>query len=216
MVDASKKDGLTYECKECRYDANSKRKEEIRKENPNLGKLQCVTCENYEDLKMFFRTKVDKDGIIGYINKCKNCYCKENGESKQCFTCKEIKNLTDYDKTTANADGRACYCKSCRKIQRDKERDEKRKTKDENDNKKECSKCKKHLEFNMFFKHISDGESVIYYDDCMDCNAPNSLQCNRCCEIKGVSSFSKDSAKKTGYRTICKKCTNSKARSNKT
>ena len=48
-----------------------------------------------------------------------------------------------------------------------------------------------------------------YYNECINCYNQDSLQCNRCHEIKDKEKcFSKDSTKKTGYRTICKKCTN--------
>jgi hypothetical protein len=55
VIDVSKKDGLTYECKTCRYEINNKRKEKIREENPNIGKINCETCENFQDLKMFYK-----------------------------------------------------------------------------------------------------------------------------------------------------------------
>ena len=202
VVDATKKDGLAYDCKECRYEQNKKRKEEIRKENPNLGKLQCETCNEFQDLKMFYKM-IDKK----YQTKeCKTCYCKNHGDSKQCFTCKEIKNLTEYDKTAANVDGLACYCKTCRKAQRDKERDERKSKEDPNKNKKQCVKCENYQEFDMFFRHYLDDGKTTYYDDCSSCNKPNHVQCNQCHEIKQLDCFSKDSTRKRGYRTTCKEC----------
>ena len=208
VVDRTKKDGLTYECKECRTTQITKRKTEIRKENPNLGKNQCTTCETFEDLKMFYKTKLD-DGKVTYSEQCKKCYCNEHGNSKQCFRCQEIKEVSNFDKTTANVDGLACYCKPCRKIKRDKERDEKKEKIDKTENKKQCLKCKEYLEFNTFFKKMSDTNDVIsYHDECRTCYTPNSLQCNRCHDIKEVTAFAKDSTKKTGHRTICKKCVN--------
>jgi hypothetical protein len=44
IVDVSKKDGLTYDCKECRYEMNKKIKEENHKKHPNSGKRKCLTC----------------------------------------------------------------------------------------------------------------------------------------------------------------------------
>ena len=213
VVDRTKKDGLTYECKECRHDQIVKRKEIIKKENPNLGKKQCITCENFEELKMFFKTineDENKKKSTIYSSQCKKCYCEENGLSKQCFICQEIKNISEYDKTTANVDGLACYCKTCRKIQRDKERSDKKEIEDPN--KKQCLSCEKYLKKNMYFLNYDKNNVITYYDMCIECcdNKPTSLQCNRCKEVKDPEFFSKDSSKKTGYRTLCKICTKNK------
>ena len=125
VVDRTKKDSLTYECKQCRYDKNKKNKAENKEKNPNVGKLKCITCEKFEDLSLFYKTKLDT-GRIEYSKQCKDCYCIENGPSKHCFTCQQIKILDEFDKTTANVDGLACYCKSCRKDKRYKEKAQKK------------------------------------------------------------------------------------------
>ena len=117
----------------------------------------------------------------------------------------DIKLLKFFDKKSASSDGYETYCKICRKTKRDIERSEK---KDENKNKKKCLVCEELLKFNMFFKTDNDGLDIKYYDTCMNCYTPDSLQCNRCNNIKLKTQFSKDSTKKTGYRTICKTCTN--------
>ena len=207
VIDVSKKDGLTYECKTCRYEINNKRKEKIREENPNIGKINCETCENFQDLKMFYKF-IDNENQITYSKQCKKCYCDENGPSKQCFTCKQIKNNSEFDKTLANTDGLACYCKSCRQIERDTKKMEKKKTEDPNKNKKQCIKCEEYFKQNSFFKKYDEnGDMLSYYEECMNCVGPELLQCSKCCEIKENIHYSKDSSKKTGYRTICKKCT---------
>jgi very-short-patch-repair endonuclease len=202
VVDTSKKDGLTYECKECRYEQNKKRKEEIRRENPNIGKLKCETCQEFQDLKMFYKMIDNKY----YVKECKTCYCEKHGESKQCFTCKEIKVLSEYDKTAANVDGLACYCKTCRKAKRDKEKDERKSKEDPNKNKKQCAKCETYQEYDLFFRNFLDDGKTTYYDDCSSCNKPNHMQCGNCHEIKQTDCFSKDSTRKRGYRTTCKEC----------
>jgi hypothetical protein len=208
VIDVSKKDGLTYECKTCRYEINNKRKEKIREENPNIGKINCETCENFQDLKMFYKF-IDNENQITYSKQCKKCYCDENGPSKQCFTCKQIKNNSEFDKTLANTDGLACYCKSCRQIERDTKKMEKKKTEDPNKNKKQCIKCEEYFKQNSFFKKYDEnGDMLSYYEECMNCVGPELLQCSKCCEIKENIHYSKDSSKKTGYRTICKKCIN--------
>lgn len=202
VVDTSKKDGLTYECKECRYEQNKKRKEEIRRENPNIGKLKCETCQEFQDLKMFYKMIDNKY----YVKECKTCYCEKHGESKQCFTCKEIKVLSEYDKTAANVDGLACYCKTCRKEKRDKEKDERKSKEDPNKNKKQCVKCEIYQEYDLFFRNFLDDGKTTYYDDCGSCNKPDHMQCGNCHEIKQTDCFSKDSTRKRGYKTTCKEC----------
>jgi len=57
----------------------------------------CETCENFQDLKMFYKF-IDNENQITYSKQCKKCYCDENGPSKQCFTCKQIKNNSEFDK----------------------------------------------------------------------------------------------------------------------
>jgi phage anti-repressor protein len=211
VVDRTKKDGLTYECKECRYEQNNKKKEEIKIANPNLGKIQCISCENFKDTKMFYKTKLE-DGNYEYSKQCKECYCEEHGKSKQCFTCKEIKIATEFDKKTANADGLESYCKSCRKIERDAKRAEKKAKEDPNKDKKQCKKCNEYHKNNMYFKKLNEvGEIVSYYDECIKCYNPSSLQCNRCNDIKKIECFSKDSTKNTGYHTLCKECKKKKS-----
>ena len=205
VVDRTKKDGLTYDCKECRYEQTKKRKEEIKKENPNIGKKQCITCKNFEMVKLFYKIKINEK--TQYTPQCKKCYCEEHGQSKQCFTCKEIKICTEFDKKTANADGLECYCKICRKIQRDIERSDKKSKEDPNKDKKQCLKCTKWINNNEYFKKF---DKISYYDECMKCYDSNCLQCNKCNEIKEVTYFSKDVTKKNGYRTICKICTKNK------
>ncbi len=206
VVDKSKKDGFTYECKECRNEFNRERITRLKEQHENIGKIQCSTCEEFKVKKMFY-TVDSEENNIEYLNQCKECYCKEHGESKQCFKCKEIKLTTSFDKKSASSDNLETYCKSCRKIKRDKERSEERE-KHKNINKKQCSNCEEFLKFNMFFKENTEGKNIKYYDICMKCYTPDSLQCSKCNDIKEKEEFSKDSSKRTGYRTICKACTN--------
>ena len=209
VSDKSKKDGLTYECKDCRNTTNRNRTKQLKEQNENIGKKKCNTCNEFKLIKMFFIVNDSEEKE--YTEYCKECYCQEHGDSKQCFTCKEIKLFEFYDKKSASSDGYETYCKECRKIKRDKERSEKREQdKEKNINKKQCSNCEEFLKFNMFFKYIDNkGDIIDYYNECINCYNQDSLQCNRCHEIKDKEKcFSKDSTKKTGYRTICKKCTN--------
>ena len=99
------------------------------------------------------------------------------------------------------------HCKACRKIKRGKESSEK-KEQEKKDNKKQCVKCEEFLKFNMFLKYIDKDDTIMgyYYDECMNCH--DSLQCNKCNTIKEKTQFSKDLSKRTGYKTICKLCTN--------
>ena len=209
VVDRSKKDGLTYECKDCRYEQNSKKKEEVKLLNPNLGKIQCETCSFFKDAKMFYKTKCD-NGVIEYCKQCKECYCDEYGKSKQCFTCKEIKLESEFDKKSANTDGLECYCKTCRKQSRDDEKAKKKLNEDPNKDKKLCEKCKEYFNYKMFFKNINEEGTISYLNDCIKCYTPNSLQCNRCNIIKTLDCFVKDSSKKTGYHSLCKNCKKNK------
>ena len=117
VVDRSKEDGLKYECKDCKYERNNKKKEEVKLLYPNLGKIQCETCSFFKDVKMFYKTT--ENGIREY---CKQCYCDKYGKSKQCFTCKEIKLESEFSKKSASTDGLECYCKTCRKQSRDDEK----------------------------------------------------------------------------------------------
>jgi hypothetical protein len=204
IVDVSKKDGLTYDCKECRYEMNKKIKEENHKKHPNSGKKKCVTCNEYKYFKLFFRKGDDE-----YVDDCKSCYNEKNSESKQCVTCNEIKTVKEFTIVRINSDGLSSYCKTCSKVKRDSERSEQRseqrneqKQININRNKKECVSCNQSKDLKYFFK--SDEKE---YEQCRDCYVPFSLQCNKCMEIKEVSQFSKDSSKRTGYRTICKNCT---------
>ena len=195
IVDVSKKDGLTYDCKECRYDMNKKIKEENHKKHPNSGKKKCVTCNEYKYFKLFFR-KEDE-----YVDDCKSCYNEKYTESKQCMTCSEIKTVKEFTIVRINSDGLSSYCKTCSKIKRDSERSEQKEI-NINRNKKQCVTCNHFKDLKYFFK-TKEKE----YEECKDCHLPFSLQCNKCIEIKEVSQFSKDSSKSTGYRTICKNCT---------
>jgi hypothetical protein len=205
VIDKTKKDGLTYECKECRNEISRERSKHLKEQNQNVGKKQCTKCFELKLCKMFYTTD---DNNTECFDICKECYCEENGDCKQCFTCKEVKLFKFFDKKSCSSDGFETYCKSCRKIKRDTERkDQKEKTK--NINKKECVTCKEFLKFNMFFRIFKDNDTTIeYYNECMKCYKPESLQCNRCNIIKENINFSKDSSKRTGYRTICKLCTN--------
>ena len=203
VVDKTKKNGLTYECRDCRNTINRNRTKQLKEQNQNIGKKQCNICSEFKLIKMFFTVN---DSEEEYTQNCKECYCREHGDSKQCFTCKEIKLFKFYDKKSASSDGYETYCKDCRKIKRDKERSEKREE-EKNNNKKQCSKCEEFLKFNMFFRNY-DIDIIDYYDECMNCYNEELLQCNRCNEIKEKKCFSKDSTKKTGFRTICKVCTN--------
>jgi hypothetical protein len=205
-VDRTKKDSLTYECKTCRYEQTKNRKEVVKKENPNAGKLKCITCGIFGFQNCFYKTKLnDISSNKEYSEQCKNCYCAENGKSKQCFTCQEIKSESEFYKSETNVDGLRCYCKICRKIKADDiraERVEKR-----NENKNQCITCEKYLDFKMFFiKCSEDSDNILYYDECIECYTPNSSQCTTCHEIKTISSFPKDSSRTSGYRNQCKVC----------
>jgi hypothetical protein len=191
IIDRTKTDGLTYDCKECRIKTNNDIKQKNVKNNENLGKKKCDTCEIFQEFKYFFK----KDH--SYIGDCKNCYNEKNGQSKQCFSCNEIKLIDQYMFNRNTTDGLCCYCKECTKIKVDKQRENIRKINLEK-NKKECKTCEKSLDHKLFFRNV---------DSCKSCYTPESLQCNKCDEIKEYQYFSKDSSKKTGYRTICKKCT---------
>lgn len=206
VVDKTKKDGFTYECKDCRNIISRNRNKQLKEQNENIGKKHCNSCNETKLIKMFFILNESEDDKE-YSENCKECYCKEHGDSKQCFTCNEIKLFKFYDKKSASSDGYETYCKTCRKNKRDKERNEKRE-KEKNNNKKQCIKCEEFLKFNMFFRSVI-GDDITYYQECMNCYTPDSLQCNRCCKIKEKEKhFSKDLTKRTGYRTICKTCTN--------
>jgi hypothetical protein len=205
IIDKTKKDGLTYECKDCRNEFQRDRKKELKEKNKDVGKINCTKCNEFKLEKMFFILNDDVENIQ-YSEECKECYCEEHGNSKQCFTCKEIKLFKFYGKNSITSDGYETYCKACRKIKRDKESSEKRQQ-EKNNNKKQCTKCQEFLKFNMFLKYIDkDGSITGYYDECINCY--DSLQCNKCNIIKEKTQFSKDSSKRTGYRTICKLCTN--------
>jgi len=86
---------------------------------------------------------------------------------------------------------------------------EKKKTEDPNKNKKQCIKCEEYFKQNSFFKKYDEnGDMISYYEECMNCVGSELLQCGKCYEIKENKYYSKDSTKRTGYRTICKKCIN--------
>jgi hypothetical protein len=210
VVDRTKKDGFTYDCRECRNEQVKKTKEHHRNNNPTLGKIQCSKCSEYLDKKMFFRKKSEDTNVsFDYIKQCKKCFTEEHGPSKQCFTCDEIKNTSEFQTTKANVDGLACYCKECMKVKRDGERKAKKDLEDPNKNKKQCCKCEIYLKYNMFFKKYDEKDEATgeLYDECRNCYTPCSLQCSKCHEIKIVQNFSKDSTKNTGFKTICKSCT---------
>jgi hypothetical protein len=203
VLDKTKKDGLTYECKDCRYELNNQRIQKLKEDNPTFRKLPCSECKEYKFKKMFFLdTSVPvTEATTVYLSQCKDCFSRANGPHKQCFTCKGIKTTEEFDKKSANNDGLESYCKTCRKEDRDKIRNEQREQ-NKNKNKKQCLQCQEFLKSNMFFKN----EQQELYDLCMNCYTPSSLQCNKCLEVKTKSCFSLDSTKKTGYRTLCKSC----------
>ena len=211
VIDRTKKDSLTYDCKKCRYELNNIRKDKNKKINANVGKQCCITCETFQELKFFYK-KTLENGNIEYFTQCKDCYCKEHGELKQCFTCEEIKNLSEFGKNSGMTGGLDCYCKVCKKLQRDNTRQEKRNKIDPNKNKKQCISCNEYQNYNMFFKKFLNNDKFEYYDTCRSCYTPDSLQCNTCHVIKESVYFSIDTSKNTGRRSICKMCTNEKAR----
>lgn len=199
VVDKTKKDGYTYECKHCRNEFQNTRIQNNKEQHASIEKIKCTVCNESKTIKMFYSHKKDSE----YLPQCKECFCKNNGPHKQCFTCKEIKQTELFDKKSASNDGFESNCKDCRKIVRDKIRSELREQ-NKNVNKKQCAQCHEYLKFNMFFKNADK----TLYDQCMTCYTPASLQCNKCLEVKTTTeSFSRDSTKRTGYRTICKICT---------
>lgn len=208
IVDRTKKDGYTYECKMCRYQQIQIQKEINAKKNPNLGKIQCVKCDVFQEKKMFYKLKVD-ELVSGFVKQCKTCYEAEFGPSKQCFTCNDIKSKTNFSITKANTDGFSCYCKSCMIIKRNQEREQKKLLEDPHKDQIKCKKCDDWLKHDMFFKKYVDIEKkkFEYYEECLKCVLPLSNQCSRCKEVKEVIFFSKDKDKKTGYRTMCRECT---------
>lgn len=197
VADKTKKDGLTYDCKDCRKDFNKI----IKQKNSLNGKKECTLCKEYKFYKMFFIIETNNKNDLKYSEECKECFCKNNGNHKQCFSCKHIKQYNQFDLKSSSKDGLETYCKECRKIKRDQTRNAKQEILKEK-NMKQCLICQKHLKFNQFFKN--NGE---YFEQCMECYTPESLQCNKCNEIKLKSCFSKDVSKKSGHRTICKICT---------
>ena len=86
VVDRTKKDGLTYDCKECRYEQTKKRKEEIKKENPNIGKKQCITCKNFEMVKLFYKIKINEIHLSA-----KNVIAKNTDNRNNVLRAKKLK-----------------------------------------------------------------------------------------------------------------------------
>jgi hypothetical protein len=213
-IERSSKDGLSYKCKSCKQILRKIKKEDKTETEKVLGKKQCITCNEYDYLKMFFLK--NDDDCLSYFDECKKCYCEKNGESKQCFTCKKIKTVFNYNRSSNNKDGYAGNCKECLHIKRIENAEERKKIEgEEHINKKKCSLCDEHLNYIYFFKkymNTDDLEDFEYYEECRKCFTPNSLQCNRCHEIKEVDFFGVDKTKTTGRRTICKECTNKRDR----
>jgi hypothetical protein len=183
IIDKSKKDGLTYECKACRKDFMKEKTELFKEKNSLVGKKECISCREYRFFRMFYTIKIDNENEKKYSDQCKDCFCKQNGNHKQCFSCKEIKKYIHFDNKSSSGDGLETYCKACKKTIRDKIRNEKRELLKDKD-KKQCIHCEKHLKFNMFFKKNFQENNIEYFDQCMDCYLPESLQCNKCHEIK--------------------------------
>jgi len=198
VIDKTKKDGYAYDCKDCRKENN----DQFRLQHQNDNKKQCRVCQEFFTSNMFFK-KDDKNNLY---DECISCYHQEYGnDKKQCSKCLVIKSRnTDFIRNKSNKDGLSYDCKECLKIKRDKVRNEIRE-KNKNINKKQCGICQEFLKWNMFFKTGDDSNP--YYNQCMNCYSPRSLQCNKCYEIKIPSFFSLDKTKRTGFRTICKTCT---------
>ena len=206
-IEASTKDGLSYFCKDCKSTIRKEKIEEKR-ENQNIGKKECKTCETNHYLKSFFK---DENNI--QLDDCIACYNEKHGKSKQCFTCNIIKSAVFFNKAMQNKDGLAGICKECCKIKRQKLQDNRKEEVENTVGKKMCTKCDKNLKYHVFFKKFSeDKETFDYYDECRDCVTPLSLQCNKCHEIKENNFFGIDLTKTTGHRTICEVCTNERDR----
>jgi hypothetical protein len=190
VSDKSKKDGYTYECKDCRNELQNERMSRFKDANVDARKRPCPECHEHKFPKFFFTT----DGA------CRECFCRRNGHHKQCFTCKQVKTPDNFIRVASNTDGLSTYCRACEKADRDRKRAEQRE-KNKNHNKKQCLGCLEYLKYNMFFR---DGDAP--YDRCMKCYEPASLQCTRCHDVKTTSEFSLDASKRTGFRTICRPC----------
>ena len=150
VIDKTKKDGLTYDCKFCRKLSIAKIKDNFTQKNPNNGKKICEKCEKHDFLKNFYKINTINLTKIEYSAMCKKCYIEVNGPSKQCFRCKEIKKASSYCINKGNLDGLHCYCVDCCKIERNKKRHV-----DKiilyPDNFKKCIKCEKQINKKFFF-----------------------------------------------------------------
>lgn len=197
VIDKTKKDGFAYDCKECRNEIN----EQYRAQHRNDNRVQCIACHAFLTRNRFFKTG---DPERPYHDRCISCW--EGGtDKKQCSECLAIKiRDVDFMRNKSTRDGFSYDCRECRKVKRNAVRNEIRE-KHKNINKKQCTLCQEFLLFNMFFRTGDD--SAPYYDQCMRCYTPASLQCNKCLQVKTTSCFSYDKSKRTGYRTICKACT---------
>lgn len=197
VIDKTKKDGFAYDCKECRNEIN----EQYREQHRNDNRVQCVACQEFLTRNRFFKTG---DPERPHHDRCVSCW--EGGtDKKQCSECLAIKTRdVDFMRNRSTKDGFSYDCRECKKVKRDAVRSEIRE-KHKNINKKQCAACHEYLLFNMFFRTGDDAEP--YYDQCMRCHTPASLQCNKCLQVKTTSCFSYDKSKRTGYRTICKACT---------
>ena len=92
-------------------------------------------------------------------------------QSKVCIKCNQIKPLTEYTKNKSTSDGLESYCKSCKSIINKQYRENNRqinanKIYNENDV-KQCSKCKQQKSYTEFNKCISTKSGLVSY--CKDC-----------------------------------------------
>jgi hypothetical protein len=224
-IERTSKDGLSGSCKTCKKVIRVEKKDE-RKNIITIGKKECITCKKFDYLKMFFLHKKENN-INTYLEQCKECYCKEHGDSKQCSNCQDIKSIGSFSKASQNTDGLSGTCKLCVKNKND-ERIKNIKysiIEDPTKNKRKCLNCEQYLEYKLFFKNflVEDEIKFKYHDKCKECytleikNEENEkfLQCNKCHDIKEINYFGIDLTKTTGRRTICKDCTNERDRKNR-
>lgn len=129
--DRARRDGLTSECKSCRYkvqkELHKKRGDKNIKNVEMVGTKRCSKCGEVKNVREFNKDGTTKDGLHYLCRSCVAKVCKERYKkysemratrepitNKRCSGCGKIKDVSEFCKSGRKKDGFDVWCKSCR------------------------------------------------------------------------------------------------------
>nr|CAI9751432.1 endonuclease VII [uncultured phage]CAI9752318.1 endonuclease VII [uncultured phage] len=175
-IDKSKKDGHTYQCKDCQKLYYKKQKEEKTKQAQQYPETKiCYCCRKTLPYIAFNKRTISPDGLQAI---CKDCQKEKDNErklkqkttqnkTKLCSHCNKILDILEFNNSSYNSDGLQSMCRSCRKEY--KKRCVTKEKYIHESGQKHCTKCGKYLPLSEFYVSVYD------YDGYNSC-------CKSCCK----------------------------------